>query len=162
MKWFTWSDLKDGIYIVRLRSFDLNKLSKFYVWMVCSKGKGKPLKQLLVCVSVWCVCISLCVCLFVCVSLCVSLCACLSVRVSLCLSYHLIISVCLNTMHSLYASYQLAWPSPNLPAQTQLPVQPDLNCQLGPRLLLYSCWCLSVCVVIKDSVPSQNQPLTGL
>ena len=36
--------------------------------------------------------------------------------------------------------FQLAWPSPNLPAQLQLPVQPDLNCQLGPRLLLYSCW----------------------
>ena len=33
-------------------------------------------------------------------------------------------------------------PGPNLPAQPQLPVQPDLNCQLGPRLLLYSCWCL--------------------
>ena len=58
---------------------------------------------------------------------------------------------------------QLAWPSPNLPAQPQLPVQPDLNYQLGPRLLLYSSvWCLCGLCVIKDSVPSQNQPLTGL
>ena len=45
--------------------------------------------------------------------------------------------------------FQLAWPSPNLPAQPQLPVQPDFNCQLGPRLLLYLCsWCLSVWVCV--------------
>ena len=39
--------------------------------------------------------------------------------------------------------YQLAWPQPQLAAQ----LQPSLNCQLGPRLLLYSfCVCVSQCL----------------
>ena len=37
------------------------------------------------------------------------------------------------------STYQLAWPQPQLAAQPQ----PSLNCQLGPRLLLYS---FSVCL----------------
>ena len=42
-----------------------------------------------------------------------------------------------------FVTCQLAWPQPQLAAQPR----PSLNCQLGPRLLLYS-FCVCVCVCL--------------
>ena len=75
---------------------------------VCSKRKGKPLKQYFVRVSVR---VSMRICIFLCLSLSVSVCLCVSLFVSvsfcvclcLCLRVCLSVSVCLryqlNTMH---------------------------------------------------------------
>ena len=59
----------------------------------------------------------------------------------------------------LHAQYQLAWPQLASPAPTASPAWPQLPAWAkATTVFIYLCvWC-----VIKDSVPSQNQPLTGL
>ena len=69
---------------------------------VYSKKKGKPLKQLFVCVYV-CVCLCaplgvslwVCVCVSVCVFVCASLCGCVSLCISACFCVFLCVSLCI-------------------------------------------------------------------